>query len=221
MTQLPHPKGGYNELWRTSAYDTLETLAMLFENPRTHTGKGYRDKTNAVRGCAGCGLQKKRKEYSYNQWRKGEGMKGSICLDCVSAKKSRSGGGGGGGSSSNAEEGNNESSNNHDDVEESFPSLTADALQVHNKKNNQVSKKVERGEMERRQFNCPLCPKEGRGKNVFFKKVPKVKPIVKCPKVSIMYVILPWVCPLACLYISLPMFRLFSLINCMILMLKV
>ena len=76
MTQLPHPKGGYNELWRTSAYDTLETLAMLFENPRTHTGKGYRDKTNAVRGCAGCGLQKKRKEYSYNQWRKGEGMKG-------------------------------------------------------------------------------------------------------------------------------------------------
>jgi hypothetical protein len=38
------------------------------------------------------------------------------------------------------------------------------------------------GGMERRQFNCPECPKRGRGKFVFFKNVPAYKPIVKCPQ---------------------------------------
>ena len=35
---------------------------------------------------------------------------------------------------------------------------------------------------ERRQFNRPICPKEGRGEYAFFKRVPSAKPIFKCPQ---------------------------------------
>jgi len=81
MTKLPHPSNGYNQLWRSSAYDSIDSLCTLFENPRTHTGKGYRQAQDAVRGCCDCGDQKKRTEFSKNQWRKGPGQ--SKCLVCV------------------------------------------------------------------------------------------------------------------------------------------
>ena len=42
MTKLAHPKSGYNELWRSSAYDSEQSLKAIFRNPRSHTGKGYR-----------------------------------------------------------------------------------------------------------------------------------------------------------------------------------
>jgi len=145
MTKLPHPKQGYNEMWRRSAYDSLESLAILFENPRTHTGKGYRQAKDAVSGCAKCGDQKKKNEYTPSQWSKGAGK--CICIECS----------------------------------EEAPRLTADALEQHNRVTG-VKIKDENKSLERRQFNCPTCPKEGRGKHVFFKRVPKMKPICKCPK---------------------------------------
>ena len=164
MTQLPHPSSGYNELWRSTAYDSLESLAMFFENPRKHTGKGYRQASKACRGCAKCGMQKNRTEYSQSQWKAGQGK--AVCSECVaSAAKTKKDGNGSGGGGKNKEN-------------ESFPRLSEEALQSHDK--NQL--KSVKNEMERRQFNCPLCPQEGRGKNVFFKKVPVDKPIVKCPK---------------------------------------
>ena len=64
---------------------------------------------------------------------------------------------------------------------EEAPRLTADALEQHNRVTG-VKIKDENKSLERRQFNCPTCPKEGRGKHVFFKRVPKMKPICKCPK---------------------------------------
>lgn len=163
---------------------------MLFENPRAHTGKGYRQKKDAVRGCAKCGDQKKRTEYSANQWKAGPGK--SVCSKCVvggggvnnkagdgkkSKKNNRENGGG------------NTKSNNSEDNGidgDSFPRLSEDALKEHTKRSSKSSKskgalKV-KNEMERRQFNCPLCPEEGRGKNVFFKRVPSNKPMCKCPK---------------------------------------
>ena len=185
MTQIPHPTKGYNELWRKSAYDSLESLAMYFEDPRVHTGKGYRRAKKPMKGCIKCGEQKRKDKYSNEQWKLGLQ---SICLVCASSNNSggnssrpATGGSSGNGTSSNNS--NNSGSNNKKN--ESFPSLTSEALNKHNEKTQQQinSAKGKKNGLERRQFNCPLCPKEGRGKQVFFKKVPKDKPIVKCPKV--------------------------------------
>ena len=81
MTKLSHPRNGYNQLWRSSAYDSEETLRAIFEYPRKHTGKGYRTADKAKRGCISCGLLKERNEFSKNQWRKGPGD--SKCVSCV------------------------------------------------------------------------------------------------------------------------------------------
>ena len=188
MTQIPHPTKGYNELWRKSAYKDLETLAMYFEDPRVHTGKGYRRNKNK-RGCAKCGEQKRKDKFTKQQWTLGFGT--SICSVCVSSNGSGSSSerpataasSGNGASSNKSSNGGNDNNSN-----ESFPSLTAEALNAHNQKTQQQidsAKGKKKNGLERRQFNCPLCPKEGRGKQVFFKKVPKDKPIVKCPKVCI------------------------------------
>ena len=184
MTQIPHPTKGYNELWRKSAYDSLESLAMYFEDPRVHTGKGYRRAKKPMKGCIKCGEQKRKDKYSNEQWKLGLQ---SICLVCVSSSGSgdnlAAGSGSGNGASSN-NSGNGGNGNNKN--ESPFPSLTAEALNEHDQKNQQQIDSAKGGKkngLERRQFNCPLCPKEGRGKQVFFKKVPKDKPIVKCPKV--------------------------------------
>ena len=155
MTKLPHPKQGYNEMWRRTAYDSLESLAMFFENPRTHSGKGYRQAKNALSGCAQCGMQKKKKDYTPAQWRKGAGK--CICKDCSSG-------------------GSNEDSGANGEGQ--VPTLTLEALEQHNR----LTIKNENKTLERRQFNCPVCPKEGRGKQCFFKRVPQMKPICKCPK---------------------------------------
>lgn len=68
--------------------------------------------------------------------------------------------------------------------------LTEELLKAHNRNHAQestnamdlIENKHGGGGMERRQFNCPECPKRGRGKYVFFKNVPAYKPIVKCPQ---------------------------------------
>ena len=170
MTKLPHPNQGYNSLWRSSAYDSLETLAMLFEDPRAHTGKGYRQAKNAVRGCAKCGLQKKRVEYPSNQWRLGPGK--AVCSECITGNKN-----GGKGEKGKENEGADSKNKNGG----RFPRLSEEALKDHNRQVISADVMI-KNELERRQFNCPLCPKEGRGKHVFFKQVPADKPIVKCPK---------------------------------------
>lgn len=87
MTKLSHPTSGYNQLWRCNAYDSVASLAAIFENPRVHTGKGYRNAGNAVRGCVNCGKEKKRSDFSNNQWRKGQGE--SKCTSCVHSQRQR------------------------------------------------------------------------------------------------------------------------------------
>ena len=81
MTKLSHPRNGYNELWRSSAYNSEETLRAIFEYPRKHTGKGYRTADKAKRGCISCGLLKERNDFSKNQWKKNPGD--SKCIPCV------------------------------------------------------------------------------------------------------------------------------------------
>jgi hypothetical protein len=61
-------------------------------------------------------------------------------------------------------------------VPDAFPTLSAATLHDHDRGTRVKT------EVERRQFNCPICPEEGRGKQVFFKRVPAEKPIVKCTK---------------------------------------
>eukprot|EP00957_Ditylum_brightwellii_P141899 10810312-Ditylum_brightwellii.AAC.1 len=68
------------------AYDSVETLRAIFENPRGHTGKGYRSADKARRGCAMCGRQKHQNDFSKNQWRKDPGH--SKCSDCIEKGKS-------------------------------------------------------------------------------------------------------------------------------------
>mmetsp|Transcript_15160 Transcript_15160/g.25148 ORF Transcript_15160/g.25148 Transcript_15160/m.25148 type:complete len:162 (+) Transcript_15160:1612-2097(+) len=81
MTKISHPKSGYNQLWRSDAYDSIPSLVAIFQNPRTHSGKGYRTMENSVRGCANCGELKERGDFSKNQWRKGPDL--SRCTHCV------------------------------------------------------------------------------------------------------------------------------------------
>jgi hypothetical protein len=158
MTHLNHPSTNSNELWRSNAYDTLEELRELFLNPRIHTGKGYRNANKAARGCVACGETKTREEFSKNQWSKGPDA--NKCIDCVNESSLVSG---------------LENTTLNDD-DPNFPPLTLSNLKTHDNKSSSSTK------MERRQFNCPVCPQEGRGAYLFFKKVPAMKPLVKCPK---------------------------------------
>lgn len=89
MTKLKHPVRGDNELWRSDAYDSLESLEAIFRNPRAHTGKGYRNKGQSVRGCTRCGLQKKRSDFSKNQWQKGPDT--NACKECIEQRQRGSG----------------------------------------------------------------------------------------------------------------------------------
>lgn len=175
LTHLNHPTQGTNELWRSDAYQTLEDLEQFFDNPRLHTGKGYRRAKDAIRGCVKCGNFKKRGEFSKKQWDKGPDA--NKCKDCVAAAVSSSPT-----PSSLTEEeevGFSELSDAMEGVNlgDEYPSLSEDLLKQHDKKVGAGKQKL-----ERRQFNCPECPKHGRGKHVFFKKVPVYKPVVKCPK---------------------------------------
>jgi hypothetical protein len=155
---------------------------------KIHTGKGYRNAHKAVRGCVGCGEIKARTEFSRNQWLKGpDGNKCQVCINggTTSSPRHRGGGGKGGGK----ERG--------DTPDVPLSSLTQELLQTHNDDQQQQQQEKSRGrrrtttttqsphpysQLERRQFNCPDCPRENRGTFVFFKQVPAVKPIVKCPQ---------------------------------------
>lgn len=173
MTHLNHSATGTNELWRSNAYNDLEELRVFFLNPRIHTGKGYRNAQKAVRGCVGCGEMKTRAEFSKNQWTI-KGPDANKCLECVNAAKPDLG------AWSSLTSGL-ENVKLEDDTGKgsTFLSLTEDALKIHDKK---ASTGVITEGLVRRQFNCPDCPRLGRGEFVFFKKVPAHKPIVKCPQ---------------------------------------
>jgi len=85
MTKISHPTTGYNQLWRSDAYNSTASLQEIFANPRMHTGKGYRTADNSVRGCAKCGQQTKRAGFSKNQWRRGPGH--AKCTGCVQCQQ--------------------------------------------------------------------------------------------------------------------------------------
>ncbi len=184
MTYLNHPTAGSNELWRSNAYKDLDELKSFLENPRRHSGKGYRNKNMAVRGCVSCGVFKQRNEYSKNQWAKGPDL--NRCKACVENQMN----GRNNAAIADTEDDIHESSSVISELSDAlsgvhldneYPSLTSDLLNAHNKIQHS-SKNKKREKLERRQFNCPECPKQGRGKHVFFKRVPMYKPVVKCPK---------------------------------------
>jgi len=181
MTYMNHPSAGSNELWRSNAYKNIEDLQIFFKNPRSHTGKGYRKKENATRGCVQCGVFKKRNDFSKNQWSLGPDL--NRCKQCVTSKKIM-----GSFMQPSSIDSVTDLASSLDSMNlldgESYPTLTSDLLSQHNQstQNGSHSKNVRNHhQLERRQFNCPECPNHGRGKNVFFKKVPRFKPICKCP----------------------------------------
>jgi len=208
MTYLNHPtsRGRRNELWRSNAYDNLEELASYIRNPRIHTGKGYRNAKKAVRGCVSCGSMKERGEFSANQW-KVRGPDENRCKVCVEERLQNDNTTDGndddnGGydplihhlqnlnlrNSNNSNNNNNNNNNVKEEAEDLIPAqtLTTDMLRQHDRTMNITNNSNKNTDIhqttERRQFSCPICPKQNRGPNIFFKKVPTLKPIVKCPK---------------------------------------
>lgn len=196
MTKTKHPERGYNELWRTSAYDSLTSLAMLFEDPRMHTGRGYRNVKNKpmTRGCVKCGYSKVRSEFTDDMWKAGPSE--SICRQCCAEggdNNEAAGASENGIKKKSANKGNNmngrknTTTNTNNNTNHIAPTvLSEDALREHDRSSNNTTGGGNgggnRGGVERREFNCPICPTKGRGKHVFFKNVPADKPIVKCPK---------------------------------------
>ena len=72
---------------------------------------------------------------------------------------------------------------NLQDDDTNFPTLTEDLLQSHDRKSHKKGGGENNNpKLVRRQFNCPDCPRRGRGPFVFFKKVPPLKPLCKCPR---------------------------------------
>ena len=167
-----------------------------------HTGKGYRNKNKAVRGCVGCGLMKERVEFSGNQWRKGPDE--NRCLICVEEVQSLRSSSVANKEEESDDEGDDEvlirnlqnlslrNNNNNRKKEETrdsdsmstmTPTLTTDMLRQHDRTMNTTNTTNNAHEtIERRQFSCPICPKHNRGPHIFYKKVPSHKPIIKCPK---------------------------------------
>ena len=189
MTYLNHPTSGQRELWRSNAYESLDELASIVRNPRMHTGKGYRNKNKAMRGCVGCGMMKERVEFSGNQWRKGPDE--NRCLICMEEEQSL-----------RCDEGDDEvlirnlqnlklrknnikkeETQDSDIFSTMTPTLTTDMLRQHDRTLNTTNTTNNAHEIiESRQFSCPICPEHNRGPHIFYKKVPSHKPIIKCPK---------------------------------------
>jgi hypothetical protein len=137
-------------------------------------------------------MMKTRGEFSKNQWTV-KGPDRNKCKDCVAQSKAATYNTNNEDASSGdwADSLNSELKNLTLMVDGStFPSLTEDLLQMHDAKvNKKLNKSSSRGgggdvtnDLVRRQFNCPDCPRYGRGSQVFFKKVPALKPICKCPR---------------------------------------
>jgi hypothetical protein len=118
---------------------------------------------NNTSQCTTCGERKNRSDYSYNQWSLcSEGTQ--RCRDCVEQSRSMPAG---------VKEMNGvirsfESITREHDVNEFTRTLTFRALAELDSK---------QGTFERRQFNCPRHPRP----HIFFKKVPVIKPVAKCP----------------------------------------
>lgn len=168
-TLLKHPKQGFSQLFRSDAYSSLSELREIMVNPRIHTGKGYRKAAGAGRECIACGLLKLRGEFTQNQWRKGPDV--NRCKECVKNRNHTDVGiiefeGGG---------------SVYDDASDPagpLSELNLENLRIHDRKMGSI----QRQDLVRCQFNCPVCPTQGRGQFIFFKKVPAMKPVVKCPR---------------------------------------
>ncbi|GMI29273.1 hypothetical protein TeGR_g14180 [Tetraparma gracilis] len=194
MTMLDHPTSGENELWRSNAYDSLDSLKKILKNPRLHTGVGYRRAADRKYACCVCGELRGAELFSKNQTRNPVGtQKCKECLDkkAVSvdevtsqldgfaleqAQDDGGSGGGGGGSSplyrSRTEKLAAQAAGGGGGAGGS--ALTAGNLERHDQK---TSVKVDKTKLERRQFCCPNHAKP----HLYFKKVPKYKPAQKCP----------------------------------------
>lgn len=92
---LDHPRQGKTQLFRRKI--SMSDASDIFNNPRRHTGKGYKTNNEPdpgsdtkkrkagspalyLRSCAQCGRSKPNEEYSKNQRRKGSSAK---CKSCV------------------------------------------------------------------------------------------------------------------------------------------
>ena len=84
-TTVDHPVRGRNQLFRGCGYYDEDSLRRILDNPRVHTGHGYRNEAGATAVCRECSERKARAEFSRNQWSKCRKVTGPgpRCLDCA------------------------------------------------------------------------------------------------------------------------------------------
>ena len=81
-TCINHPVRGRNQMFRPGYY-SKDRLKKILDDPRVHTGVGYRSEAGATWICRECNQRKPRSAFSKNQWRKRS--KGGIrCENCLS-----------------------------------------------------------------------------------------------------------------------------------------
>ncbi|GMI42396.1 hypothetical protein TrCOL_g11593 [Triparma columacea] len=189
MTQIEHPKSGIQQLWRNNVYATLDDLRAIFENPRIHTGQGYRRVNDKMIACCSCGDRKSVSEFSKNQARSRR-FGSQKCQGCIEKYnvaalnedfvkitiEDTAGGGGKAKRKKKAKKKKKKEVEQEEESEAEPQTLTEANLDVHNDEIEYTF--VNSGELQRRQFCCGKCVPP----NVFFKKVPKYKPVVKCPE---------------------------------------
>ena len=192
MTQIDHPKSGVQQLWRNNVYQTLDDLREILENPRIHTGCGYRRVNDKMLACCACGDRKSVGEFTNTQARNRFGSQ--KCKACVDAIRDPLDMGALTDEISKLVEPTTTevteafSKIKIDDVDgkkktkkkkkkKDEPQILTEAnLDVHNEEAEETL--INSGDLQRRQFCCGTCVPP----NIFFKKVPRYKPVVKCPE---------------------------------------
>ena len=83
-TIMDHPSRGPNQMFRPGFHSRAK-LQEILEDPRVHTGFGYRTERQGQWKCRECANWKLRGDFSRSQWQRNRavGRSGPRCLECV------------------------------------------------------------------------------------------------------------------------------------------
>ena len=82
-TILNHPNSGLNSLFRPCCYHNRQRLEQILNNPRVHSGIGYRTERGSTWVCSLCKKRRNKEEFSKNQWHKKRKSNSAKCQQCT------------------------------------------------------------------------------------------------------------------------------------------